>query len=63
VDGVAVIVVEDKNAIVSTDGWYNKMTSLIRSYLASDGLAVVVDVMCAMIGTFLEDRLQRGWCD
>ena len=56
-DGVAVIIVKDENVIAAADGWYNKTTSLVRPYLASDGLAVGVDVVCPMIRTLLKS----GW--
>ena len=48
-DGVAVIIVEDEDVVVTTGGWNYKTSCLIRTYLASDSLAVGVDVMGAVI--------------
>jgi hypothetical protein len=59
-DGVAVVIIEEKNVVVATRGRYNEEAGLVKSYLASDGLAVGVDVMGAVIGRLMEDGLQRG---
>ena len=59
-DGVAVIVVEDEDVIIATDGGYNKTTGLIGTDLASDGVAVGVDVVCAVIRTFLKNWRESG---
>jgi hypothetical protein len=47
VNGVAVIIVEDKDVVVATGGRHDEAAGLVGAYLASDGLAVSVDVMGA----------------
>ncbi len=48
-DGVAVIVIEDEDVVVATGGWNYKTAGLVGAYLASDGLAVSVNAMGAVI--------------
>ena len=55
-DGVAVIIVEDKDVVVATGGWNYKTAGLVGADLASDGLAVGVNAMGAVI-----NGLQRGY--
>ena len=48
-DGVAVIIIEDEDVVVATGGWNYKTAGLVGAYLASDGLAVSVNAMGAVI--------------
>jgi hypothetical protein len=59
VEGVAVIIVEDKDVVVATGGRHDEATGLVGAYLASDGLAAGVDVLGAF-RRLMKDGLQRG---
>jgi hypothetical protein len=60
-DGIAVVVIQDEDVVVATGGGDDKATGLIRANLASDGLAVGVDVVGAMIGWLMKSGLGRGY--
>ncbi len=59
-DGVAVIIIEDKDVVVASGGRDNEAASLIGAYLASDGLAVGVDVVGALGLRCIRSGLQVG---
>ena len=60
-NGVAVVVAQHEDVIVAADGRDNKATSLIRSDLSGDGVAVGVDVLCALVSGFLKGS-RESWC-
>jgi hypothetical protein len=59
VNGVAVVVVEDEDVIVATGGGNDEATRLVGAYLSGDGFTLCVDVMSAMVRTFLKNRCHR----
>ena len=44
-DVISFDIKENKEVIFAADGWYNKLTYLISTYFASDGLTINVSVM------------------
>jgi hypothetical protein len=52
-DRVAIVVIEEEDVVVATDGGYYKATSLIGANLAGDGMAVSINVMGAMARTLV----------
>jgi hypothetical protein len=56
-DGVAVVVIEDKDVVVATGGRHNEAAGLVGTYLASDGLAVGADVMGAVMMRLMKSGL------
>jgi len=57
VNGVAVVVVKDKDVVVAADGWHDKATCLIRTDVSCHGLTLGVDMVSAMPWSFLIGRL------
>ena len=52
-NGVAVVVVQKEDVIITADGRDDETAGLIGADLASDGVAVGVDLVGAMVRTFL----------
>ena len=45
-DVISVNIRDNKELIVASDGWYNKLTYFISNYFYSDGLTINVNAMC-----------------